>query len=59
MGRKKRSANWHEKAEAWKAEAEKLPQGRERDELERKVRQLEIACRFNEWASSPGLQSPK
>ena len=59
MGRKKRSANWHEQAEAWKAEAEKLPHGREREELERKARQLDIACHFNEWASAPGLQPPK
>jgi hypothetical protein len=50
---------WHEQAEAFKREAEKLPYGRERDELLRKARQLETASRINEWVSSPGLSSPK
>src|SRR6266404_8238478 len=61
MGRKKQSSGqkWHEQAEALKREAEKLPYGRERDELLRKARQLETASRINEWVSSPGLSSPK
>jgi hypothetical protein len=42
MGSKKQSSEqkWHEQAEAFKREAEKLPYGRERDELLRKARQL-------------------
>jgi hypothetical protein len=59
MGRKKRSASWHEEAEALKAEAEKLPYGKEREVLEAKARQLEIAANINQWLSSPGLQPPK
>ena len=41
MGSKKQSSEqkWHEQAEAFKREAEKLPYGRERDELLRKARQ--------------------
>ena len=60
MGTKKQSSvqKWHEQAEAFKREAEKLPCGRERDELLRKARQLETASRINEWVSSPGLSSP-
>ena len=62
MGSKKQSSveKWHEQAEAFKREAEKLPCGRERDELLRKARQLETASRINEWVSlsSPGLSSP-
>jgi hypothetical protein len=61
MGSKKQSSmqKWHEQAEAFKREAEKLPYGREREELLRKARQLETASRINEWVSSPGLSSPK
>jgi hypothetical protein len=61
MGSKKQSSEqkWHEQAEAFKREAEKLPYGRERDQLLRKARQLETASRINEWVSSPGLSSPK
>ncbi len=61
MGSKKQSSEqkWHEQAEAFKREAEKLPYGREREELLRKARQLETASRINEWVSSPGLSSPK
>ena len=60
MGRKKQSSGqkWHEQAEAFKREAEKLPFGRERNELLRKARQLETASRINEWVSSPGLSPP-
>ena len=59
MGREKRSASWREQAEAWKAEAQKLPYGKQRDELERKARQLELASHINQWVSSPGLQPPR
>ena len=42
MRRKKRSAAWHEQVEALKAEAEKLPYGKDREALETKARQLEM-----------------
>jgi hypothetical protein len=58
MGRKK-TASWHEQAQAFKVEAEKLPYGKQREELERKARQLETASRINEWVSSPGLSPPR
>jgi len=43
MGSKKLSPEqkWHEQAEAFKREAEKLPYGREREELLRKASQLD------------------
>ena len=59
MGREKRSASWREQAEALKAEAKKLPYGKQREELERKARQLELASHINQWVSSPGLQPPR
>jgi hypothetical protein len=55
---KKRSASWQEQAEAGKAEAKKLPFGKEREALETKARQIEIASQINEWVSPPGLQPP-
>jgi hypothetical protein len=58
MARKERSTNWLEQAEALRREAEKLPYDKEREELERKARQLKIAAQINEWVSSPGLQPP-
>jgi hypothetical protein len=58
MGRKTSSSNWHEQAETFKAQAERLRYGNEREALERKVRQLDIASHINEWVSSPGLQPP-
>jgi hypothetical protein len=59
MGRKMRSASWREQAEAMKAEAKKLPYGKQREELERKARQLELASHINQWVSSPGRQPPR
>jgi len=35
-----------------------LPPGRERDDLIRKSRQINIAAHLNAWLSSPGLQPP-
>ena len=35
-----------------------LPQGRERELLSLKARQLETASDINEWLSSPGLRPP-
>ena len=60
MGSKKLSLEqkWREQAEAFKREADKLPYGKEREELLRMARQLETASHINEWVSSPGLSSP-
>jgi hypothetical protein len=49
---------WREQAEAFKREAEKLPYGKEREELLLKARRLETASHINEWVSSPGLERP-
>ncbi len=48
----------HQQSEAAKSAAERLPQGKERERLLLKARQLETACHINEWISSPGLQPP-
>nr|WP_100381829.1 hypothetical protein [Bradyrhizobium canariense] len=40
------------------AQAADFPPGPKKDELLRKIRQLETASHMNEWLSSPGLQSP-
>ena len=45
-----------QEAKRLRAEAEKLPLGMERHDLERKARQAETA---DEWLKSPGLQPPK
>ena len=50
--------NWRYQSEVAKAEAQKLPYGKERDALVRKARQLHTASQINEWLSSPGLQPP-
>jgi hypothetical protein len=42
-----------------RAQAAKLPPGRDRDELLKKVRQAEAAMHLEDWANSPGLQPPK
>jgi hypothetical protein len=49
----------HEQAETFKREADKLPYGREREELLRRARQLETASHINDWLSSPGLAPPQ
>ena len=61
MGSKKLSLEqkWHEQAEAFRREAERLPYGKNREDLLRKARQLETASHINEWVSSPGLERPK
>ena len=56
---RQKPASWHEQAETFKVEAERLPNGQERETLERKARQLKIAIHLNRWVSSPGLQPPK
>ena len=48
-----------QEAERLRAEAEKLPPGIERHELERKARQAETAAHMDEWLKSPGLHPPK
>ena len=47
-------------AEKAKLEAQiaTLKPGPQRDELLKKIRQLETASHMSEWLSSPGLQSP-
>jgi len=49
---------WHQQSEDANNEAEKLPQGKEREALVRKARQLHTASQINEWLSSPELQPP-
>jgi hypothetical protein len=56
---RQKPASWQEQSEDAKTEAEKLLYGAEREALERKARQLEIAVHLNQWASSPGLQPPE
>jgi len=41
------------------AELSHVPHGLKRDELLKRMRQLETAAHVNEWLSSPGLQPPK
>ena len=41
------------------AQAAKLAPGPEKDELLKKIGQLETAARINDWLTSPGLQPPK
>jgi hypothetical protein len=48
-----------EEAERLRAEAEKLPPGMERHDLERKARQAETAAHIDEWLKSPGLRPPE
>ena len=50
---------WHQQSEAAKNEAQKLPQGKEREALVRKARQLKTASQINQWLSSSELQPPK
>ena len=61
MGNKKLSTEekWHEQTEAFKRDAEKLPYGKEREDLLRKARQLETACHIIGWVSSPGQSRRK
>ena len=48
----------HQESLAAKAEAEKLPHGRQREALARKARQLETASQMSRWLSSPELKPP-
>jgi hypothetical protein len=46
-------------AERFREEADKLPYGPQRHDLERKARQAETAAHIDEWLKSPGLQPPE
>jgi hypothetical protein len=48
-----------QEAQRLRAEAERLPWGTERRELERKARQAETAAHLDEWLKSPGLLPPE
>ena len=48
-----------EEAERLRKEAEKLPHGPERDELESKAHQAESAADMERWLRSPELKPPK
>jgi hypothetical protein len=50
---------WHQDSEAAKAEAEKLPEGRDREALVRKARQLHTASQMAAWLSSAELKAPQ
>jgi len=50
---------WLQQSEAAKAEAQKLPYGRDRDLLVREARQLQTASQINQWLSSPELKPPE
>ena len=41
------------------AQVARLPDGRKKDELVKKIRQLETASHISDWLSSPGLRPPK
>jgi len=51
-----RLAMW---AKDLREQAAALPPGPERDELLKKARQADTASHLEDWANSPGLQSPK
>jgi hypothetical protein len=46
-------------AKADREQAERLPPGRERDELLTRARRADTASHLTEWLSSPGLQPPR
>jgi hypothetical protein len=48
-----------EEAERLRAEAEKLPPGPQRHDIERKARRAETAAHIDEWLKSPGLRPPE
>jgi hypothetical protein len=48
-----------EMAQQFRDEATTLPPGKQREEIERKLRQAEIAANITRWITSPGLQPPK
>jgi hypothetical protein len=48
-----------EEAKRLREEAELLPHGNQRDEVETKARQAETGSRISDWLQSPGLRSPQ
>jgi hypothetical protein len=42
-----------------RTKADRLPPGRERDDLLKKERQAETASHLSDWANSPGLRLPR
>ena len=63
MGRQRSIPSFEDQIAADKlrleAEVAHLPSGRRKDQLLRKIRQLETASHISDWLSSPGLQPPK
>ena len=59
MGRSTIEEKWEKLAAAAKAEAKKLPPGKDKDALLKKARQLETASQIGDWLSSPGLRCPE
>ncbi len=58
MAKTSREQNWRPQSETATKDAEKLPQGPERDALIKLARQMATAADMDAWLSSPGLQSP-
>lgn len=59
----KQQLTFQDRVVSWSREvlevANALPPGPERDAMLKKVRQADVACHLDDWAKSPGLQSPK
>jgi hypothetical protein len=59
----KQTLSLHDRLSAWAKEAreqaDQLRPSPERDMLIKKARQADTASHLNQWANSPGLQSPK
>ncbi len=49
---------WHEESEAANEEAARLPNGKLKNQLQQKARQLLTASQIGQWLSSRGLQPP-
>ena len=48
-----------QEAERLRAEAERLPPGPQKHDLEREARRAETAAHIEEWMESPGLRPPE
>jgi leucyl aminopeptidase len=59
----KQQLTLHDRLAAWakqvQEQAASLPPGAEREALIKKARQADVANHLDDWAKSPGLQSPK
>lgn len=49
---------WQEQIEILKAKVAEAPLGKEREELKKKIRQLENASHVSEWLASPSIRMP-